>query len=77
MDFRTIEIYIDTLAKKNATKMKFAKDQSVHAKVFKVYEKGNIANLQEAFDKAISVDKCLQNRAAGMKPALRRTVTRS
>ena len=32
VDFRTIEIYIDTLARKNASKMKLAKDQSVHAK---------------------------------------------
>ena len=31
VDFRTIEIYIDTLARKNATKMKLAKDQSVYA----------------------------------------------
>ena len=45
VDFRTIEIYTDTLAKKNARKMKLAKDQSVHAKVFKAYEKGNILNL--------------------------------
>ena len=71
VDFRTIEIYIDTLAKKNASKMKLAKDQSVHAKVFKAYEKGNNLNLQEVFDKAISVDKYLQNRASGMKPPLR------
>ena len=49
VDFRTIEIYIDTLAKKNATKMKLAKDQGVYAKVFKAYEKGNNLNLQEAF----------------------------
>ena len=50
VDFRTIEIYIDTLAKKNATKMKLAKNKSVYAKVFKEYEKGNILNLREAFE---------------------------
>ena len=40
--------------------------------MFKAYEKGNILILQEAFDKAISVDRYLQNRAAGLKPPKRR-----
>ena len=48
--------------------MELAKDQSVYAKVFKAYEKGNIHNLQGGFDKAEAVDKHLHNRATEMGP---------
>ena len=38
VDFRTIEIYIETLARKNASKMKLGRDQSVWALVLLVQE---------------------------------------
>ena len=70
-DFRVIETYISTLSKKNHSKLKAGKEDTVHANTLKGYEKGKCDTLQEAFDRALKQDQYLQKKAESCRRPLK------
>ena len=67
-DFRIIETYINTLAKRSDSKLKAGKEESIYAVTLKGYEKGKCDTLQQAFDRALKQDQYLQKKAESNRP---------
>ena len=70
MDFRILEVMLETLSKANSrgAKESLGAKKDMHAQIKKAYGKGKLTDLQLMFDAVKAVDTSLQNEADQLSP---------